>query len=30
MLIGVVFIFALSLMPLVQSPRATPLTTDSH
>ena len=30
MLIGVVFIFALSLMPLVKSPRATPLTSDSH
>jgi DHA2 family multidrug resistance protein len=30
MLIGVVFIFALSLMPLVKSPRANALTTDSH
>jgi MFS transporter, DHA2 family, multidrug resistance protein len=30
MLIGVVFIAALSLMPLVKSPRATPLTADSH
>jgi MFS transporter, DHA2 family, multidrug resistance protein len=30
MLIGVVFIFALSLMPLVKSPRANALTADSH
>jgi len=30
LLIGVVFIFALMLMPLVKSPRATPLTSDSH
>jgi len=30
MAIGVVFIFALTLMPLVKSPRASPLTADSH
>jgi MFS transporter, DHA2 family, multidrug resistance protein len=30
MMIGVVFIFALCLMPLVKSPRATPLTSDRH
>jgi MFS transporter, DHA2 family, multidrug resistance protein len=30
LLIGVVFIFALMLMPLVKSPRASPLTSDSH
>jgi DHA2 family multidrug resistance protein len=29
-LIGVVFVFALCLMPLVKSPRATPLTSDRH
>ena len=30
MAIGFVFIFALLLMPLVKSPRASPLTADSH
>jgi MFS transporter, DHA2 family, multidrug resistance protein len=30
LLIGVVFIFALMLMPLVKSPRASPLTSESH